>query len=355
MQIHTSKKHQETQQKNNWLLAGLFSVLGSLFYLMLTNYSEVMERAADHILSAEIALTIIVTFNIMGFTLVHINTHLSKYAAHIFGYENQLLGNFLLLSFLLLIINYGIILIIKWLSGMEEIFIIHKGGFKLIIGGWTIETLIVGLLLIIHSSRYTLQLYKEKEQLKEMLDKAQYRALQNQLNPHFLFNSLNTLMAEIQYDPTNALHFTQHLSDVYRYVLQQSDRKMVSLREELAFLNSFIFLHRVRLGECLFIEKEIPDDTLDAKIPPLTLQLLAENVVKHNYIDEKNPMTIHLTAIDHGNTLAVSNKLQPKQETLASGKGLKNLSERYWLLCAQQINVKKTDTSFTVLIPLIHE
>ena len=343
------------RKKNNLLMAGVFSALGGLYYLMLTDYTEIMDRAGDTILSVEIVLIMIAAFNIIGFTMVSINAYLSRYAARLFGYKNQLWGNSLLLTVILLIVNYSILVMIKWLFGMDDIFIIRKNGMKLILAAWSVETLIVGLMLLIHSSRYTLQLYKEKEQLKEMLDKAQYRALQNQLNPHFLFNSLNTLMSEIQYDPANALRFTQHLSDVYRYVLQQADRQMVTLREELEFLDSFIFLHRVRLGECLFIEKQLSTDTLDAKIPSLTLQLLAENVVKHNYIDEKNPMVIRLTITDDGKMLSISNRLRPKQGLQTSGKGLRNLSERYWLLCTKQIEIKKTETAFSVLIPLIYE
>ena len=160
--------------------------------------------------------------------------------------------------------------------------------------------------------RYTLNLYKEKQRLEAESIQAKYTALQSQLNPHFLFNSLNTLIAEI-------------------------------------------FLHQVRLGDCLSLERDLPDNVIDHQLPPLTLQLLAENVVKHNYIDDFNPMTIRVYTERNSRYLCVSNTLRPKKVSNASGKGLKNLSERYQLLCKQDIQIRKNDHQFTVSIPLIYE
>lgn len=211
------------------------------------------------------------------------------------------------------------------------------------------------LLLINYSMRYTLNLYKEKQRLEAESIQAKYTALQSQLNPHFLFNSLNTLIAEIEYDPSTAVKFTQHLSEVYRYVLRQQQCQIVSLKEELDFLDSYIFLHQVRLGDCLSLECDLPDNVIDHQLPPLTLQLLAENVVKHNYIDDFNPMTIRVYTEKNGRYLCVSNTLRPKKVSNASGKGLKNLSERYQLLCKQDIQIRKNDHQFTVSIPLIYE
>lgn len=167
-------------------------------------------------------------------------------------------------------------------------------GAGLVIAVWFVEMIIFSLLLINYSMRYTLNLYKEKQRLEAESIQAKYTALQSQLNPHFLFNSLNTLIAEIEYDPSTAVKFTQHLSEVYRYVLRQQQCQIVSLKEELDFLDSYIFLHQVRLGDCLSLERDLPDNVIDHQLPPLTLQLLAENVVKHNYIDDFNPMTIRV-------------------------------------------------------------
>ena len=116
--------------------------------------------------------------------------------------------------------------------------------------------------------------------MREENNKAQYVALQGQLNPHFLFNNLNTLIAEIEYDPSNAVLFTRNLSDAYRYVLQCQDKMLISVADELQFINAYLFLHRVRIGDFISVEYNISDNYLDSKIPPLTLQLLIENVIK---------------------------------------------------------------------------
>ena len=152
---------------------------------------------------------------------------------------------------------------------------------------------------------------------------ARYTALQNQLNPHFLFNSLNTLISEIRYNPANAELFTQHLSDVYRYTLQCQNQRLTTLREELDFLNSYIFLHRVRLGDCIHIDNRLPEVCLDSQIPPLTIQLLAENVIKHNVIHMGKPMTIELFYLEKEKELVVRNRIQAKKSATAFGTGLK--------------------------------
>ncbi len=349
------ERDQKTRLINNLLLAGLFSVIGILFHLLLTNYGELIQRAPDMLVSAEAALMTIAMFNLLGFSLLWINSYLTKRSLLFMGYGSRLVWNFIFIAIVLLLLHYGIMVMIKWIVGMHPAYILRGEGVRIILGAWAFELVIVGLLLAVHSARNTLRLYQEKEQLREIADKAQYQALQHQLNPHFLFNSLNTLMSEIQYDPTNALRFTQNLSDVYRYVLQQEDKKLATLREELDFLNAYIFLHRVRLGDCLTIERCFPERILEAKLPPLTLQLLTENVIKHNYIDEANPMTIHLALTEDGSKLSVTNLMRPKHDVRSSGKGLRNLSERYRLLCSQHILVEKKENEFIVTIPLIYE
>ena len=179
-------------------------------------------------------------------------------------------------------------------------------------------------------------------------------ALQNQLNPHFLFNSLNTLIAEIEYNPSNAVRFTKHLSSVYRYVLQSQDKTLVPLNEELDFMKSYLFLHEVRLGNCISCECLVPDDYSDAMLPPLTLQLLVENVIKHNSITSGKPMRIHINI--ENNYLIVSNPIQPKKSNdSSSGVGLNNLSNRCKLMLGEEIIVIKENNSFTVKVPLGYE
>ena len=199
-----------------------------------------------------------------------------------------------------------------------------------------------------------MKLQQEAAELQKENNTASYAALQNQLNPHFLFNSLNTLIAEIEYNPSNAVRFTKHFSSVYRYVLQSQDKTLVPLNEELDFMKSYLFLHEVRLGNCISCECLVPDDYSDAMLPPLTLQLLVENVIKHNSITSGKPMRIHIDI--ENNYLIVSNPIQPKKSNdSSSGVGLNNLSNRCKLMLGEEIIVIKENNSFTVKVPLGYE
>ncbi|MEG2666190.1 MAG: histidine kinase, partial [Bacteroidales bacterium] len=111
-----------------------------------------------------------------------------------------------------------------------------------------VELVIMCLMMLNHSARFTIKLYRETEELKQYQSIAEFKALQYQLNPHFLFNSLNTLLSEIEYDPANAKLFTTRLAEVYRYILQTQEKRTVPVSEELEFLKAYIYLHQVRLG-----------------------------------------------------------------------------------------------------------
>ena len=251
------------------------------------------------------------------------------------------------------LLNYGLLVTAKLLVGASCPFVFPNGGWRVLITVWLVELVILGLLLANRSMRHTLKLQQEAAELQKENNTARYTALQNQLNPHFLFNSLNTLISEIRYNPVNAELFTQHLSDVYRYTLQCQNQRLTTLREELEFLNSYIFLHRVRLGDCIHIDNRIPKTLLEAQIPPLTIQLLAENVIKHNVIHTGKPMLIELFCIEK--ELIVRNRIQSKKCATSTGTGLKNLSARYKLLCNRDIVIENDSIEFTVKIPLLYD
>ena len=141
--------------------------------------------------------------------------------------------------------------------------------------------------------------------------------------PTFL-DSLNTLIAEIEYNPQGAVGFTRNLSDVYRYILVCQDKRLVSLREEMEFVNTYVELHRVRLGDCLTVDWHMDEKLAEAQLPPLTLQLLVENIVKHNVISLSRPMTMTVEAVaddnDGSTWLRVSNPIHPKLGALTGGK-----------------------------------
>lgn len=182
---------------------------------------------------------------------------------------------------------------------------------------------------------------------------AQFDALKNQLDPHFLFNSLNVLTSLIDENPKAAQQFTTALSKIYRYVLEQKNKDLVSVEEELAFAKTYISLLRMRFEDSIFFE--IPDhlSNPEAKLVPLSLQLLLENTVKHNVVSSSNPLKIKI--YEKNNSLVIENNLQPK-ETLGkkgSGVGLRNIQQRYSILSSREVIIKKNQEAFIVKLPLL--
>ena len=341
--------------KWNVVLYGLlFSGLGVFSYLLLANYSELPPQVSDILYSKGAFIFFISAFNILGYSSLRLSSWLNNQYALNLRKRWKIITIYIAVTLLFFLLNYSLLIIGKLLVGSYNIFIFPNGGWRILILVWLVELVIVGLLLSNRSIQNTLKLQQEAAELQKENNTARYAALQNQLNPHFLFNSLNTLIAEIEYNPSNAVRFTKHLSSVYRYVLQSQDKTLVPLNEELDFMKSYLFLHEVRLGNCISCECLVPDDYSDAMLPPLTLQLLVENVIKHNSITSGKPMRIHIDI--ENNYLIVSNPIQPKKSNdSSSGVGLNNLSNRCKLMLGEEIIVIKENNSFTVKVPLGYE
>lgn len=161
------------------------------------------------------------------------------------------------------------------------------------------------------------------------------------------------LIAEIEYNPRNAVSFTQKLSNVYRYVLQCQDKPLVALKEELEFPEAYLFLHKVRLGNCISCDTEIPAAVRQRLLRLLTLQLLAENVLKHNAVSSARPMNIRIGV--SGEWLVVSNRIHPKKSNPSPEIGLRNLSNRCRLITGKEIEISTEAGLFTVKIPFADE
>ena len=190
----------------------------------------------------------------------------------------------------------------------------------------------------------------EAETLKKETTEAQYEALRKQINPHFLFNSFNVLSSIIETDEKLAVHFVEQLSKVYRYLLKTQDLKVVPLEEELDFIESYIFLLRIRFGDNLQFEKKILDN--EHNIPPSTLQLLIENAIKHNEVSKQNPLTIQLERSN--GELIVKNNKNPKQRKEPSEMvGLSNIRKRYQLLGAIPPVIEDSEEQYLVKLSLI--
>jgi two-component system, LytTR family, sensor kinase len=193
---------------------------------------------------------------------------------------------------------------------------------------------------------------KENARLREEKLKSDLKALQNQLNPHFLFNSLNGLISEIYHDPEQAVKYTEKLSDVYRYVLQSSKMHLVTLAEELKFIDSYLFIYKKKHGDAIKVHMDVPEKFMDNELPPMVLQILLENCIKHNIIDVARPLEIDVL-IENESLIVVRNTKHPKKDTFSTSTGLSNIRSRYEILQNTGIEIVETDAYFTVKLPLI--
>jgi two-component system, LytTR family, sensor kinase len=205
------------------------------------------------------------------------------------------------------------------------------------------------------SMRYLSLLKKtlvEKEQLERENVVSQLEGLKNQVNPHFLFNSLNTLIHIIPENPDTAVRFVQKLSKVYRYILEIRDTNTTPLSNELEFLKAYIFLLKERFGENLHVNIHDMQGMEERHIAPLSLQILFENAIKHNIISSEKPLVIDLFI--EGDKLIVKNNLQRKNQVQeGTGVGLENIKNRYQLVSKKDVAVIITAQSFMVTLPLL--
>lgn len=190
------------------------------------------------------------------------------------------------------------------------------------------------------------------EKLKRESIEARFEALRSQLDPHFLFNNLNTLIYLIEDKPA-AVSFVENLSLVYRYVLQSRDRTLVSLDGELMLARAYVSLLEQRYGAGMQVSINVPDWAMERQVPPMTLQLLLENAVKHNQVDPKDPLMIRLT-VDEREQLVVENSVHPRLTVEGHTRvGLENIRSRYRILANVEPVIQRTAQTFVVKLPLL--
>lgn len=190
----------------------------------------------------------------------------------------------------------------------------------------------------------------QQEILKREQLTLQYETLKSQVNPHFLFNNLNSLTSLIHSNPEKAIDFVKKLSEVYRYVLDQKNHELATLESELKFVESYVYLHKIRFGENLEVQIDI--DSRNFKVIPLSVQLLVENAIKHNEISDKKPLMIRVYSRDN-EYLTVENQLQKKSGTEGSGTGLQNISAQYGFFSDKKVLITFNSETFRVSIPLL--
>ncbi len=237
------------------------------------------------------------------------------------------------------------------------------GSFSVSFGNSISGTLIfsTGISIIIwlfHTGKDFLYAYRQiavnAEKLQTETITSRFEALKSQVNPHFLFNSLNSLSDLVYEDADLAAKFIKQLSQVYRYVLDSREKDLVPLEEELKFLNSYLFLQKIRFDDKLRFEIDLPN-AAQFQIPPVSLQILAENAMKHNIVSQEDPL--HISIYEEENFLIFRNNLQKKTvlKEESSGIGLANIEARFEILSHQKPLVEEAGGYFTVKLPLIKQ
>ncbi len=210
---------------------------------------------------------------------------------------------------------------------------------------------------LVHAINYYFEEYKTKlleaEELKRISTQAELQLIKSQINPHFLFNNLNVLSALIMKNNTDANTFIEAFSKVYRYILRNHDNELVTMQDEVDFIQPYIYLLEKRFGAGLYIHINIPDKYLQYHLIPASLQMLIENAIKHNIVSKSKPL--HIDVHVNGNdTIVVSNNIQLREAVEHSTKiGLNNIDKRYELVVGKKIQVDQHTGDFKVTLPLI--
>jgi len=193
----------------------------------------------------------------------------------------------------------------------------------------------------------------KNEQLERAKAEAELEALKNQIDPHFIFNSLNTLSHLIEEKPVKAKQFNDNLADVYRYILQNKARDLVLLKEEIIFLETYFSLLKIRFEKAVQMKIVVDEQEMDQYlVPPISLQILVENAIKHNEFSDSTPLVIEIKLLN--DELVIHNPVRKKSLRKPSSKiGLQNLRERYRLITNNEITIKEEEKNFTVILPVL--
>jgi sensor histidine kinase YesM len=189
--------------------------------------------------------------------------------------------------------------------------------------------------------------------LKYELSQVKFDILKNQINPHFMFNSLNVLSGLIKKDISKAQLFIEDFSSVYRYVAETIERPLVTLKMELEFVESYLYLQKIRYGDMLQYKADLPEKFMDYQLPPLSLQVILENAIKHNIVSVSESLMIEILIKDEN--LVIKNKITPKKSyEISTGTGLSNLTKRYAFVCNKHPEFVKSEGYFIARLPLIN-
>ncbi|MEW2920364.1 histidine kinase [Muricauda sp. ANG21] len=216
-----------------------------------------------------------------------------------------------------------------------------------------IGSTVVFVNLFYFSMKHREEMEEQMENLKKEMIASKYSSLRSQISPHFLFNSLNTLTSLMYEDRDLASDFVTRLATSYRYILDNKEEDLVSLQKELNFLDAYVFMMEVRHKDAISIQMDIKVKAEEYWIPTLTLQMLIENALKHNWYSKEKPLQISITSIEN-NALAIKNSLRKRELKEETTKlGLENIKKRYSYYTNKQVLIRQEDSCFEVIIPLL--
>ena len=256
---------------------------------------------------------------------------------------------------LLLSVVMGILLMVILVIAHQELFQVSKMDAPIMfeLRGVLINLIVYMFLHLLFQNYQTQQMGVELERTKAVNLGAQYELLKQQVNPHFLFNSLNTLKSMVDIQDPQSSDFILKLSDFYRFTLESRKMDLIPLSEELQILDSYVYLLKARFEDGFVLENKVDPKQYDCAIPPFSLQLLIENCIKHNIVSLDKPLIIKLYT--ENEFLVVENKIQLKRGAVSTGVGLDNINQRVLHLIHKEIEIDKDETTFKVKIPLNYE
>ncbi len=344
--IHPTN-NKNVRQKILWhLKVFLGAIIISIFFSFVLNQKLVFPQFMNMLVITFLQLEIFIWLGTWFFQSLE---------AGIPGFKKKMLIRLVLFYFLVLFIALSFFLIMYsyyFFRGGGEFSNFWTGLFHSEMKGFFSAALIgfsLGALFFFYV-QWADALKREQKLTREKLI-YQYETLKRQVNPHFLFNSLNSLSSLVKKDPDLSEKFIQKLSSVYRYILENEEIEMVPLSTELEFVSNFFYLQKIRDEEKISLKVELNGNG-NVQILPVSIQLLVENALKHNSATRKNPLeiTIHFEGLDK---LVVRNNLQKKTQLNGSSKkGLKNLNERCKLILQREIEVLETNEEFVVKVPV---
>jgi len=336
-------------------LAFLSSTLTGAILFMYIFYSI---KGEMHLAQGEIKYLIygLIVSNMAGLGMFFLSRFLNQKAPWPVATALRFMVELVVMALFIFLFTYGIFRVFMYWQGLNPAAFYktyHDALIKIVI----LEVVILFIYTILDFTLYSYNQYAavqiESVQVASTQLKLQLEVLKSQLSPHYLFNSLNTISAIMYSDPDVAEQFIRKLALTYQYILATQDKQLVPLRDEITFVQAYFFLLKARFGEAVHLSLELPRRTYSSNIPPLTLQLLLENAVKHNSPSPDTPLHIRIYLSDK-NLLTVRNNILENARKLPSFKvGLECIRQRYRYYAQAAVTVVKAD-NFTVELPLLY-